>query len=151
MDVLDDGTDVIAAVDAVATIIHGMREPVDAAYWARRLSQDGRFAAEMALCKDWGISHSAFKAWSAEDREKALGYQLYESRRCHECGMHPDDWPEDGSFEEAPPFVVEASRCYGCLAMHDFTTDWRKANTHQGQVDERAMKGVRSRFVRTGG
>jgi hypothetical protein len=145
---LDEG-DPVVTLDAVAGALHAAREPVDTDWWARRLANDPRFAAEMALCKRWRIPHSEFLSWSPLDREKALAYELHEAGRCHECGMHPDDWPEEGTFDEVPPFTVEATRCYGCLAMHDFTTSWRKANTHGGEVDERAMKGVRTRFVRT--
>jgi hypothetical protein len=149
IDVLAEEGDVLSTLDAVAGALHASREPVDVDYWAARLASDPRFAAEMALCMRWHMPHSQFLSWPELDREKALAFELHESRRCRECGVHPDDWPEDTGFDEAPPFVVEASRCYGCLALHDFQTEWRKANTHGAEVNERAMKGVRTRFVRT--
>jgi hypothetical protein len=129
---------------AVVHIVHDARALVDVGHWERRLRVDPTFALEMRLCKEWGIPHSTFLGWSHLDREKAMGYTLYEAQRCGDCGTHPLDWPEE---TDEPPLRVEAERCFACQALGEWEDAYRENHTHGGQVDQNAMRGVRTRFV----
>jgi hypothetical protein len=76
----------------------------------------------LAYCVPTGIPHSVLKgrivrpgesAWLQADVDKALLWRAYESRRCRQCGSHPDEWPPDTS-DDVPPYFAEANRCFGC-------------------------------------
>lgn len=70
----------------------------------------------MAYCGPKGIPLSAFLGWSEADQDAALSWQGYESRRCGECGTHPDDWhPDHGGDRNA--YHSEHYTCPGCVAL----------------------------------
>lgn len=50
-----------------------------------------------------------FVAWSADDREKALGFTKRQRETCSGCGTHPDEWQAD-----ADAYVGWLERCPGC-------------------------------------
>lgn len=45
----------------------------------------------MAYCGPRGIPLSTFLSWSKDDQAAALAWSGYESRRCRNCGFHPDE------------------------------------------------------------
>jgi len=72
------------------------------------------------LCHEWGIRHSEFRSWEAEDRDLALSYLDYKSRLCQRCGSDPSDWlDERGRTLEPPPYTVDSVHCYGCVALEE--------------------------------
>lgn len=55
-----------------------------------------------------------FLSWPESDQQDALGWSAYESRRCRECGTHPDDWnPDVGGRKHA--WHAEMRECKGCV------------------------------------
>lgn len=76
----------------------------------------------MAYCGPKGIPLSTFLSWRDDDRHAALAWQAYESRRCRDCGSHPEDWdPErDGS---RTAFKAEATECQGCVDLQRLRDD----------------------------
>lgn len=97
----------------LATLCHTARWGFDLEAISYRLAQDGQFAIEMRLCKDWRIPHSTFLSWTAEDQAKALAHMIHEAQRCSECGIHPNDWPDP----EEPDWEVAVKVCPGCEVM----------------------------------
>lgn len=70
----------------------------------------------MAYCGPHGIPLSEFLRWPAADQQAALAWQAHESRRCHGCGSHPDDWdPELGGDLHAYRAVTRI--CQGCVEL----------------------------------
>lgn len=70
----------------------------------------------MAYCGPHGIPLSTFLAWPESDQQAALAWQAHESRRCHGCGTHPDDWdPDLGGDPRA--YGTQARICQGCVEL----------------------------------
>lgn len=130
------------AVFDLTGLLHAARWPIDIENWAYRFHCDPVLAAEMAVCKDHGISHSHFlggpAVWTDDDRAKAIAYKIHEGRRCQECGVHPFDWPEDQPPDD-PPYEPAERFCPGCEEMARYAR-WRQS---QGEGDESAFDGKR--------
>lgn len=76
----------------------------------------------MAYCGPRGIPHSTFLGWRPSDQQKALAWQAFESRRCHGCGTHPDEWnPDLGGDRNA--YGTDARICQGCVELQRRHTD----------------------------
>lgn len=78
----------------------------------------------MAVCAEYKISHTAFLAWSQEDRDKAIWWHLRERERCPSCGTRPAEWdPEAGGDRRAyAPKVVTCRGCQQIEARRDALT-----------------------------
>lgn len=63
----------------------------------------------MSLCSEYGIPHSEFLSWDAEDRVKALAFALEKGERCTLCGTAPWEW-EENKFAYTP----QDHYCHGC-------------------------------------
>lgn len=68
----------------------------------------------MAYCGPKGIPLSTFLRWPVYDQQAALAWSAYESRRCHECGTHPDDWDESTGGNRYA-YHAENYTCPGCV------------------------------------
>lgn len=67
----------------------------------------------MSLCNEWGIPHSEFLAWDAEDRAKAMAFVMVKSERCELCGTAQYEWDENRrAYEPVETF------CMGCYLKH---------------------------------
>lgn len=92
----------------------------------------------MAVCANYGIPHSKFVAWSQDDRDKALWWEIHSREACPECGTRADEWdPNLGGHDYA--YRPELHKCWGCA---------RKADAQQRVKDEDARTGVRVVLVR---
>lgn len=60
----------------------------------------------MAYCGPRGIALSSFLAWPVDDQDAALGWQAYESRRCRDCGWHPDEGKAHAHVDVCPGCVT---------------------------------------------
>lgn len=63
----------------------------------------------MSLCNQWGIPHSEFLEWSAEDRAKAMAFVSVKAEHCELCGTAQYEWDENRRAYEP----VE-KMCMGC-------------------------------------
>lgn len=71
----------------------------------------------MEYCGPRGIPHSHFLggplAWTQDDRDKAVWWEIHRRESCPECGTRPDEWdPGKGGHDKA--YVTELHRCWGC-------------------------------------
>ena len=139
--------DDMAVMEMVVQMFHAMRANIDFPHWTHRFHTDSLFVAQMAFCNRLGMPHSQFLEWDPVDQEKALAYETFERARCHECGIHPDDWPEETSLDQEDPMEVVATRCYGCVALGDWLDAYKESYSVNGEVDPRAMRGIRPRLV----
>lgn len=72
--------------------------------------------ARMAYCGPRGIPLSEFLSWREDDQQAALAWQARESRRCGDCGTHPDDWnPAEGGSRDA--YKAQIHICEGCVEL----------------------------------
>lgn len=63
----------------------------------------------MSLCNDWGIPHSEFLSWDAEDRSKAMAFISVKNEHCQLCGTAQYEWDENRrAYEPVESF------CMGC-------------------------------------
>lgn len=87
---------------------------------------------ELSLCAEFHIPHSTFLSWSAEDRAKALAFQIEKGERCTLCGTAPWEW-EDNKF------AYEAGEhfCRGCYIKN-------VASEGQGRLPGTTVELVRS-------
>lgn len=70
----------------------------------------------MAVCAAYRIPHSEYLGWSADDRAKAMWWQLRERQTCGSCGTRREEWVgPDGPHLDA--FTAEARICHGCRAI----------------------------------
>lgn len=86
----------------------------------------------MAYCGPRGIPYSVFmgrvvgvdgQQWLPSDREAALAWEAFESRRCKSCGTHPEEWSADKLAYHA-----HLMECRGCKQLHRLAgTDDAKA------------------------
>ena len=88
----------------------------------KRVGADGPLREELALCRQFGISHSHFtggkRRWTDVDRAKALAYERYLTERCKDCGTARDDWfDDDGYMLEEPVWEAAIKVCDGCIAV----------------------------------
>lgn len=61
----------------------------------------------------YGIPHSVFLSWDADDRDKAIWHYLRERDRCGSCGTRRAEWDESqGGNRRA--YVADLERCPGC-------------------------------------
>jgi hypothetical protein len=63
----------------------------------------------MSLCNQWGIPHSEFLEWSAEDRAKAMAFVVVKSMHCDLCGTAEYEWDENRRAYEPVEKI-----CMGC-------------------------------------
>lgn len=62
------------------------------------------------------LPHSAFLAWSKDDRDKAIWQYVRERQRCRGCGTRPAEWSaEQGGDRNA--YVAAVDRCPGCEVL----------------------------------
>lgn len=72
----------------------------------------------MRVARTYQISHSQFLAWSQDDRDKAIWFELREAERCPNCRTRPAEWdPEQGGDHRA--YIAKLLTCRGCQAMED--------------------------------
>ena len=70
------------------------------------------------MCAAYGIAHSAFLAWPAEDRDKAIWHHVRRRSACSSCGTRPEEWdPARGGHPQA--YKATARRCPGCAQTAD--------------------------------
>jgi predicted Fe-S protein YdhL (DUF1289 family) len=70
----------------------------------------------MAVCAEYKIPHSTFLSWSADDRAKAMWWQLRQRQVCAGCGTRRDEWvTPDGPRLDA--YTAEPQVCHGCRAI----------------------------------
>ena len=81
----------------------------------------------MAYCGPKGIPLSTFLAWSEADQDAALQWQSHESRRCTQCGAHPDVLADDPAA-----YVPEVQPCPACALLEQKQDETRKATTRRG-------------------
>lgn len=67
----------------------------------------------MSYCYEKGISHSAFMAWSPEDRSKTLAFLLEEGSKCGMCGTAEWEWEADRRA-----YAPVEKFCMGCYLKH---------------------------------
>lgn len=57
----------------------------------------------------------------------------HEAYRCDRCGTFPDEYlDEEGKRRDPPPYVPEAIRCYGCVALERDNEEARKQDITGG-------------------
>jgi hypothetical protein len=70
----------------------------------------------MAVCAAYRIPHSEYLSWSADDRAKAMWWQLRERQTCGTCGTRREEWVSaDGAHLDA--YKAEGQLCHGCRAI----------------------------------
>lgn len=94
----------------------------------------------MEVCREYQISYSEFnERWTADDKAKAIGYELYLKTRCPRCGTRQEDFfweDEEGVLQphEEPMFYAVHRSCKGCEDFQDvdkvLTDDQRKRGMH---------------------
>src|SRR5690606_30445805 len=68
----------------------------------KRLDADPGLAVEVAVAAAYGIPHSVFLSWDADDRDKAIWHYLRERDRCGSCGTRRAEWDESqGGYRRA--------------------------------------------------
>ncbi len=131
MSILDDLT-----VEDLPRLLHQSRWNFDYEGIVHRLRHDDLFAAQMRLCNEWHMPHSEFLKWKPQDQANALAYFAHEARRCRQCGIHPDDWPDP----EVPLFDAVLEVCPGCAE----TDRYQRHITDQAErMPKSAADGVR--------
>jgi hypothetical protein len=70
----------------------------------------------MAVCAEYKIPHSELLSWSADDRAKAMWWQVRARQTCGECGTRRDEWVGPGGAN-LDAYKAVAQLCYGCRAI----------------------------------
>ena len=53
--------------------------------------------------------------WTAEDRDKAIAYEIAQAEACPSCGTRKEDWTDAGGRLHDPPLLEPIiERCDGC-------------------------------------
>jgi hypothetical protein len=95
----------------------------------------------MAYCGPRGIPLSEFMGWSDRDQDEALAWQAWESRRCPECGTHPEDWDErQGGSRYA--HHAEIFTCQGCVEKERMQDSPQVKNTPGRGIHVRLATGA---------
>ena len=74
----------------------------------------------MAVCRQYGISHSHYMGgkarWTELDRKKAQAYEIVLKEMCPKCGTLPEDWQDQDTnrLHDRPVWAAVPRRCYGC-------------------------------------
>lgn len=92
------------------------------------------------VCRAYQLPHSAFLAWSKDDRDKAIWEYVRSTQACPSCRTREAEWLEaDGGDRNA--YRAEKSRCRGCELLE-----------HARElVDEKKDgRGIHVRLVRSG-
>lgn len=72
--------------------------------------------AELAICDDWGIGHTAFLELPVEDQAKALAYRDWKASLCRTCGTEPSEWdPKQGGRRDA--YIAGQVHCEGDVVL----------------------------------
>lgn len=71
----------------------------------------------MAVCAEYRIPHSEFLGWSADDRAKAMWWQLRQRQTCSGCGTRQEEWIGPDGKPRLDAFKVVAQLCHGCRAI----------------------------------
>ena len=55
--------------------------------------------------------------WTAEDRDKAIAYEMTQREACPSCGMRTEDFfDEQGNPHDPPLYEPVVKRCEGCAS-----------------------------------
>lgn len=89
----------------------------------KRIRADLQLQEELALCREYKISHSHFSGgknrWTDVDRAKAIAYERFINSKCKKCGTSHEDWFDDDGYPlEEPHFEAVIRACDGCIAVH---------------------------------
>lgn len=76
----------------------------------------------MSYCGPKGIPLSEFLSWREDDQQAALMWQAWESRRCGDCGTHPEDWDED-QHGSRDAYKAQPRVCQGCVELQRLRDD----------------------------
>lgn len=79
----------------------------------------------MAVCASYGIAHSAFLGWDADDRDKAIWWLLREADRCRRCGTRGEEWNEDAGGDRKA-YEARVHVCPGCQVKQSTEDQLRK-------------------------
>lgn len=82
------------------------------------MDADTQLDLELEVCELYGVRHSEFLSWSADDRDKALWRRIRARQTCPTCGTRHAEWDERvGGDRHA--YHGEKYRCRGCEVLEE--------------------------------